>query len=312
MSWWNSGAHPTSARVLRGPRVSFTRPASLLVDPAKLRLHRASRDVEEVESEFDDLQQFGQQEMDHVAPVDPEQQARDLEQLAYEIDTAKSAAFEEGYRNGVVDGRQSATAEFESTARLEQDRQSQDVASASAALLAAVERVEESRGEAAKVAEADCAELAFKLTRSLLGRELQLMENPAMESIHRALNLAPSNEAVLIRLNPADVAVLANFDMTQLGRECTIIADEAVEHGGSIVEVGPTTIDAQLGQALGRVRKALLGMGHPHSEHEPADSHPGGAMGTGPLNSASIADEAVTQLNQSPRSVPYLVGSQTR
>ena len=64
---------------------------------------------------------------------------------------------------------------------------------------------------------------------------------------------APAGDAV-VRLNPADVATVG--DLT-FGRELTIVADPSVEPAGAIVEVGACTIDAQIGPALARVRKAL-------------------------------------------------------
>ena len=38
-----------------------------------------------------------------------------------------------------------------------------------------------------------------------------------------------------------------------------MVADPAVEPGGALVEVGSTTIDAQLSQALQRVRAVMVG-----------------------------------------------------
>ncbi len=279
MSWWNSGSSPSSARVLRGPRVSATRPASLLVDPEKLRLYRAP-EIEEDGHEANGHPVNGHDSpgdsdlaAHHVA-ADPEQLAADLERLAAVIDAARSEGYAEGHRRGLEEGATAVHAEIDESTRISEERRAADVASAASALLSAVERVEEARTQAVTVAEVDCAELSFKLTRSLLQRETQLSERPTVESIVRALALAPTNEAVTIRLNPDDISTLSGFDMSSLGRECTVIADELVEHAGCIVDVGPTRIDAQLGRALGRVRKVLLGMGHTHDHADPENGLP--------------------------------------
>jgi flagellar biosynthesis/type III secretory pathway protein FliH len=67
------------------------------------------------------------------------------------------------------------------------------------------------------------------------------------------LALARDGDAV-VRLHPDDVSTLGKLPS---GREMRIVADQRVERGGAIVEIGACTIDAQLGSALERVRKAL-------------------------------------------------------
>jgi flagellar assembly protein FliH len=273
--WWevSSSASPGSARVLRGPRVSAIRPASLLVDPEKLRRFAPRKAIANgnghVHPDLDshlggETGSQGEALSGSADQVDPAVEAARLEQLEAWVAEERAKAAEEAYERGLAEGKAAARAELEESNRLAEQRREGTVQSAAMALLRAVEQVEESRQEAVRVAEQECAELAFKLTRAIVAREMQLSENPTVDSIMRALELAPTNEAVVVRLNPDDIATLSGFDMSQVGRECTIVPDESVEHSGCVVEVGPTRIDAQLGRALGRVRKALLGLGHDH------------------------------------------------
>ncbi len=301
MSWSNDAAHPAQARVLRGPRVSTSRPASLLVDPEQLRLYQKPDNDAKSDFDTETSDEADGSDGQDVYVRDPEQEARDLEELALTMDRIREESFSDGYDKGLADGKLMANEEFEVYKQQVEQARDQEISSAAKALLDAVERVEDARVEAVSVAERDCVELAFKLTRALLNRELQLMENPVVESIHRALALAPTNEAVLIRLNPNDITVLSEFDMSALGRECTIIEDSSVEHGGSIVEVGPTTVDSQLSHALGRVRKALLGMGHGH-HHDQID------VSESAQPKISTESKSTASQSEVPSGRPYLVG----
>ena len=301
MSWSNDASHPAQARVLRGPRVSSSRPASLLVDPEQLRLYqKPDESLDQLRGDGSDDTGQGDEEPGHYVR-DPEEEARELEELSLRFDAIREESFHDGYEKGLIDGRIAAEEEFEKYKETVEERRNSEIASASKALLGAVERVEEARSEAVLVAERDCIDLAYKLTRALLNRELQLTESPVLDSITRALSLAPTNEAVLIKLNPSDISVLSGFDVTELGRECTIVEDPQVEHGGCVVQVGPTTIDSQLSHALGRVRKALLGMGHVHHVN-PEDVT--GDLGT----SVSRSQESNSQ--EIPHVRPYLVGTE--
>lgn len=268
MNWWSSEPPLASGRVLRGPRVSATRPATLLIDPEKLRRFQppspnGNGNGHEPPEETDQAEQPEEVEEPEPQPAyDPVAEAAKLEQLAIEIEAVRQEGTDEGYKRGFADGREAYRSEIEEDTRRAEDERETRVHSAAVALLSAVERVEEARAEAVQVAERECAELAFKLTRALVGRETHLAENPTVDAIVRALNLAPTNEAVVIRLNPEDITTLSGFDMSRVGRECTIVPDTSIERSGCVVEAGATRIDAQMGRALGRVRKVLLGHHH--------------------------------------------------
>ncbi len=214
---------------MRGQSTAGVRPAPLLIDAARLMDNLSAN-----------------------APMDAEREVENLERLAQALEEAR----QEGFKAGAADTRARVGEEIEAreanrAARFE---------GAMKALREAVDRLDEVRTDAVAVAQKDSAALAYKLTQVIVGRELRLSENPTIEAIHRALSLVPGGEQGLVKLNPQDFEVLSAYDLSDLGDRFVLEPDEGVESGGAIVEVGPTRIDAQIGQALARVRKVLQGM----------------------------------------------------
>ena len=95
---------------------------------------------------------------------------------------------------------------------------------------------------------------AVDLASAIVGRELEVAASPGADALARALALVPAGCTAIVRLHPADAAVLGDVQGA-----LTVIPDPAVEPGGCILEVGDSRIDAQLGPAIDRVRAALLG-----------------------------------------------------
>jgi flagellar assembly protein FliH len=174
-----------------------------------------------------------------VAPVDPVVAAAE-----------ERRGYDDGYRTGMAEGlaagRAAMAAEsVAATARLE------DLARS---LAAAAEDLRRRQALELTGLEDALARTAVDLASAIIGRELQVSVSPGADALARALALVPAGSMAVVRLHPADAAVLAE---TPGG--VTIISDPAVESGGCILEVGDSRIDAQLGSALDRVRAALTG-----------------------------------------------------
>jgi flagellar assembly protein FliH len=99
---------------------------------------------------------------------------------------------------------------------------------------------------------------AFELLEVLFGREAVLAVDPGRDAIARALALDESTLPALARLSPDDVATIGDLGDLSPSRPLTVVADPTIEPGGALVEVGSTTIDSQLSQALDRVRAVLI------------------------------------------------------
>jgi flagellar assembly protein FliH len=180
---------------------------------------------------------------------------------------ARAAAHAEGYATGWAQGRQEASAAVQAEAvhaqndrRAAEDDRAQQVAQALTALDAAAAGL---AGRCAPVlAEAGDAvgRIAFAVTEALLARELAVASDPGLDAVRRALVVAPITQPVLIRLNPADHAVVAGSDLatgTDHGRAVTLVADSSVAPGDAVAVSGESTVDAGLQAALARVREVL-------------------------------------------------------
>lgn len=121
---------------------------------------------------------------------------------------------------------------------------------AAVALRRAARRLGAARAEAVKLGVHDAMALALAVVEELVGAVPLGLDARRLEE---ALALAPDDELAVVRLHPEDVGTAISLPL-----EAKVVADESVERGGCVVEVGPTRIDAQRGPALERLRALLL------------------------------------------------------
>ncbi|TAN30980.1 hypothetical protein EPN29_13995 [bacterium] len=174
-----------------------------------------------------------------------------------DLEAEHSEAVREGYEDGYADGL--AKAAIESAAL--RDAESRRVEVAFAALSKALAEVHEIGTRLRTEVQTTVPKLAFSLLEELLGREAGLAANPGRDAIARALALDGGNQPAIVRMNPADVETLGDVSEISPGRELCLVADPSIKCGGALVEVGRSTLDAQLDSALERVRQVLLASG---------------------------------------------------
>jgi flagellar assembly protein FliH len=101
---------------------------------------------------------------------------------------------------------------------------------------------------------------AFALAEAILGRELAVAANPGRDALARVLALASAGRPVVVRLNPADHALLCEDGTVAHeidGRTVTLVADGSLASGDAVATCDATEIDARLDTALARVKEAL-------------------------------------------------------
>jgi flagellar assembly protein FliH len=160
-----------------------------------------------------------------------------------------------GYEAGYSDGRRDAEAGI-------QDAERRRAARVERAVSALGRSVDEARAAyAARWAELEGSvpQFAFDLLEALFGREARLSTDPGREAVARALALDRSTVPAAVRLHPEDAATVGDLADLAPDRQLTVVADPTVEPGGALVEIGSTTIDSQLSQALERVREVIVG-----------------------------------------------------
>ena len=154
------------------------------------------------------------------------------ERAAEEASTQREAAYREGYEKSLAE--------------------------LNAHLLEARER----RDKALADVEQDVLRLSVKLAEKIIGREIARDEGVIADIVATALRAARRDEALTIRLNPADGTVLEQFrgrlDPAGRARFLDFVTDPQVKRGGCLIESESGTIDAQLETQLRALERALL------------------------------------------------------
>jgi flagellar assembly protein FliH len=167
------------------------------------------------------------------------------------VDRGHAAGYEAGYAEGQRDAEAAAVeTERDSAARMER---------ALSALRRSVDAADSAYRDRSAELESAVPRFAFDLLEVLFGRESVLAVDPGREAVARALALEESSLPATARLSPDDADTIGELADLWPSGPLTVVADPTVEPGGALVEVGSTTIDSQLSQALERVRAVLVG-----------------------------------------------------
>ncbi len=183
--------------------------------------------------------------------------AGQLERLREE---ARREGWAAGHAEGLVAaGQVVAAAERAAEQRLAdvQARWARRLASATAAMGAAVERLDACAAPVVDDLRDSVLDAVVLLVGDLLGREVATADANGLDALRRALTLCPTDVPVVVRLHPDDLAEVPAAALAQLPASVTVVADEAVERAGALAEAGSVRVDAQLTSALERVLEVL-------------------------------------------------------
>ncbi|PRY49412.1 flagellar assembly protein FliH [Geodermatophilus tzadiensis] len=186
------------------------------------------------------------------------------EELTRLREFARAEGHSAGYAEGLAEaGRVVAQAEAEAEVRLAdvQARWERRMASATAALGAAVAALEAATAPTVDDVRDTLLEGTLTLVEDLLGRELSVATTHGVDAVRRALTLVPSDAPAVVRLHPDDLAAMPPASLAGLPPTVTVVGDDSVERAGAVAECGARRVDAQLSTALARVRAVLSGGG---------------------------------------------------
>jgi flagellar assembly protein FliH len=183
---------------------------------------------------------------------------------AEELARLRQHAHAEGFTAGHAEGMTAAAQVVAETERAAaerladvQARWERRMASATAALAAAVARFDEASVPAADEVRETVIGTVLTLVEDLLGRELAIADSPALDAVRRALSLCPSEAPAVIRVHPDDLAEIPVEALAEMPDTVRIVGDITVERAGAVAETGSRRIDAQLSAALERVQAVL-------------------------------------------------------
>jgi len=172
-------------------------------------------------------------------------------------ETTKAAARAQGYSVGWAEGQRKARDEAALEAvRTEELRLAEEAsrraehAAALHALAVAAEDLRSATARACAAIEDQASELAWELTRELLGHELSV---GGVDVVRRVLNLLPDQPVVAVRLHPDDIA--SAVELAEGG--VPLLADPSLRRGDALVEAADHVLDLRLDVALDRVREVL-------------------------------------------------------
>src|SRR4051812_33885159 len=153
------------------------------------------------------------------------------EQLARLREEARRAGWAAGHAEGLVAADTVvAAAERAAEDRLAdvQARWERRLASATAAMGAAVERLDSAATPVVDELRDSILDAVLILVGDLLGRELAMAASPGLDALCRALTLCPGDVPVVVRLHPDDLAEVPADALTQLPASVTVLGDAAV------------------------------------------------------------------------------------
>ncbi|MEP9362252.1 FliH/SctL family protein [Nocardioides sp. CN2-186] len=174
----------------------------------------------------------------------------------------RSAAQAQGYSVGWSEGHQAglrraaaeASVVAEATALREEARAAEHDA-AVAALTAAAAALSDTIAEVAAHVGDQATDLAFELTRVLVGQELAISEDPGAGVVARVLAVLPQGPVSTVRLHPTAAASTAVARLAEYGVD--VVADAGLDHHDAVIETATTAIDLRISEALDRLREVL-------------------------------------------------------
>ncbi len=100
-------------------------------------------------------------------------------------------------------------------------------------------------------------DLALELTALLIGREVEVAENPGRDGLIRCLRAGPPDGHLTVRMHPDDASGLRDAEELLRGRSYEIARDASVAKGDVSVEYANGAISSRLQAALARVAEVL-------------------------------------------------------
>lgn len=184
-------------------------------------LDEAKREAEEIKN----------QAYDHAAKIMENAQT----EAATEAEEIKAKAADDGYHEGY----QAAIAEAQ-----------QEAEKIRAEARAVLEQAEQARQEKLAKLKGEIIDLALDIAKKISMQELEVNQNIVVTIVEESLQLINNRQNVVLWVNPQEQEICEKYREHFLKHltakaELQIIADEAVEPGGCIVETEYSKVDAQ-------------------------------------------------------------------
>lgn len=195
------------------------------------------------------------------AEADIQQWAKEQRRLAEaQIDQDRQQARQEGYQQGLIEGKQQALQEEEQTVQLA--KQVLEMAYAEKRTIIAE-------------AEPFLVELSTEIARKIIGAELELDQMRKLELVSRYLRRSRVHGDISLYVNHADYPFLSEHRQ-QLASlfdgqaELQIFPDHTVKDEGCVIRTPLGSIDARIDTQLAEIKQALIEIARGSDADEPA------------------------------------------
>ena len=173
-----------------------------------------------------------------------------------EADSIREAAYKEGRRDGMKDGLADAAAQIEKQATAQSTAAiSQALATVTPALETAALAVQAEREAWAARWERDAVGLALAIAERLTHKALADDAGVLQQRITETIALASGDDAITVRLHPADLA--ATQEMAKQPAGVSFVADAELVPGDVVATTGEGLIDGRVATQLETIRQAL-------------------------------------------------------
>lgn len=158
----------------------------------------------------------------------------------------ESAAKEQGFEQGVSDGRNAAQAEMDEML---------------ATMRGLVEMARVERHKIIETAEPEIVRLSVAIAERILSQHVASDKGAVLEMVRAAITRLVNREKVTVRVNPADIETMRDhrdhfMSMNDIDN-LRIIEDQRVDRGGVVIETDAGTIDSKVSTQLREVRRLL-------------------------------------------------------
>lgn len=219
---------PAQADLARPTKVAREQPANPTANPSQATLYA-----------FEHLQPS--------APPDPRAPQQAILRAHAEADAIRTRAHEEGFQQGLAEGKQQGEAA---------------VQSATLALGKALDEIHEQREQMIDALARDAVELALDLAAKVLHGALDVQPQRVIDVVRDALRPIADRRRITVLVDPEDLEIVTS-EIESLRAQaggielCEVQADRRVGRGGAIVRTSEGEVDACVQAQLQRAREIV-------------------------------------------------------
>lgn len=189
---------------------------------------------------------------------------RMIEDASVRAESIKRGALEEGRRAGREQGLRDAEEEIQTRSKELADQLAiEKLKTSLPAMEAATAKLLQARDQWLSAWEKTAVELSLAVAGKLIHKKLEANPELSTEMIRGVLELAAGIPRIHVRLNPDDIQQMGDHaaeivrSLASCG-EAILVPDDAVSHGGCVVETRHGVIDGNLETQLERIASELV------------------------------------------------------